>query len=186
MSPYCVVGYFEEHVDGECSLTREKTDSEESELLSEPLGIMPEVSRTPKEDKLVSDVKSTGRKRAVQVKPIPKEGMLCEWAKLRFAGGGVFPIIGCLGNNATDIHHGPDKNTLNNTLDNLHRLCSTCHNRFHTLNDPTYPPENIGYEWLPLGQTRPHDPKTEATNEEILNNEIWWKTPKELRTSANT
>ena len=117
----------------------------------------------------ITDVTSTGRKRAAVLYPIA-EGMLCEWAQLGRAGGGVIPIIGCMGNKATDIHHGPDKNTLNNKPENVHRICATCHNRFHEANDKFYgtrPPGTEpfipldGYEW------GPHDPNTKATIEEL-------------------
>lgn len=73
----------------------------------------------------ITDPKSTGRKRAAQLYPI-EEGMICEWSRLKRAGGGVFPVIGCLGNKASDRHHGPDKNTLNNSSGNVHRICDHC------------------------------------------------------------
>ena len=77
----------------------------------------------------MADVLSTGRKRAAIAAPI-EVGSKCEWAGLKFAGGGVHPIIGCVGNTATDRHHGPDKSVLNNEVGiNLHRICSKCHNR---------------------------------------------------------
>lgn len=128
----------------------------------------------------ITDPKSTGRKRAAQLYPI-EEGMICEWARLKQAGGGVFPIIGCLGNKASDRHHGPDKNTLNNSSGNVHRICDHCHNRWHALNDPVYPGER------PAGDTPfvpedkewfPHDAETEATEKEIVANEIEWYTKK--------
>ena len=173
MSPYCILNWFDEHEAENCSLTRAQESNSE-----EPLGILGEKStRAPKADSLVGDVKSTGRKRAVLVKPIVKGETICEWSGLKLAGSGVFPIVGCLDNYATDIHHGPDKNTLNNVSSNLHAICSICHNRWHTLNDPTYPPENIGYEWLPIGDIKPHDPETKFTPEEYLKAEIYWKTP---------
>lgn len=144
-----------------------------------------------KEAHEVRDVLSTGRKRAAEVKPI-EDGMLCEWAGLRFAGGGVFPIIGCIdtkivaekghGARTGHIHHGPDKNTLNNDWDNLHRICSTCHNRWHTVNDPYYGdrPEG-GLPFLPIGlECKPHDPETKATPEQQLKWEMYWqKKPKD-------
>ena len=89
---------------------------------------------------MVTDAKSTGRKRAVMLAPI-LEGMLCEWAGLRQAGGGPIPIVGCAGNQLSDkkngdeeqgwlpghLHHGPDKATLNNAVGtNLHRVCAVC------------------------------------------------------------
>lgn len=132
--------------------------------------------RALKADEELRDVESTGRKRAKEAKPI-KEGDLCEWAWLKNAGGGVKPIIGCKGNPATNIHHGPDKSTLNNDPDtNLHKICATCHNRWHTLNDPHYgerPPH--GAPFLPLsGECLPHDTETAATELDINMNDFKW------------
>jgi hypothetical protein len=138
------------------------------------LGNVPDQRTGPvKEDEEVTDPKSTGRKRAVLVKPIT-EGMVCEWANLKFAGGGIYPVIGCPGNPATNIHHGPDKNTLNNDLTNLHAICSPCHNRWHTRNDPTYPEDIPGNTWIPNGDWRTHDNSTMATIEEVLEHETYW------------
>lgn len=132
--------------------------------------------RKLKDAESVRDITSTGRKRAAQVKPI-EAGMVCEWAGLKYAGGGVLPIIGCAGNLATNIHHGPDKNTLNNEWENLHRICATCHNRWHEQNDPFYGerPQD-GTAFLPLsGEMKPHDPETKATEQEIADYEKKWK-----------
>lgn len=82
----------------------------------------------------MKDPISTGRKRAAIAAPI-KVGMICEWAYLSNAGGGVEPIKGCTGYPATDRHHGPNKATLDNTTVenpaedgtwNLHRICAMC------------------------------------------------------------
>lgn len=121
------------------------------------------------------DPVSTGRKRAAQMYPI-SAGMVCEWAGLRHAGGGIIPIIGCVGRPASDRHHGPDKNTMNNAPANLHRICDYCHNTWHGLNDPGYgerpehtepfiPKGLIGTDWYE------HDSVSTATNEEILSAE---------------
>lgn len=96
-----------------------------------------------KEDELVTDPKSTGRKRAAVLLPLKDEHgnpYDCAWTGLKFAGGGEYPIIGCLGNPATNRHHGPDKDTLNNDEvgRNLHRICTYCHNRWHGKNDNGY------------------------------------------------
>lgn len=138
-----------------------------------------------KEASEITDVQSTGRKRAALAYPIT-EGMICEWARLAKAGGGVKPIIGCLGNAATDRHHGPDKNTLNNTEGNVHRICATCHVRWHAANDEFYGARPAGTEpFIPLDgyPWSGHDPETKATDEEIANNEIYWATrkPKKVR-----
>lgn len=110
----------------------------------------------------MADPESTGRKRAA--KAIPDEqlsGMICEWALLKEAGGGQFPIRGCHGNKATDRHHGPDKNTLNNERRiNLHAICSFCHNEWHAKNDSTYegvrPKDDT--PWVPVGEYKLHNP----------------------------
>lgn len=138
----------------------------------------------------VTDARSTGRKRASQLYPI-YPNTVCEWAWLRNAGGGIEPIVGCEGNiiqptkgpDKGDRHHGPDKNTLNNspgTLGgNLHRICATCHNRWHAKNNRYYSPERppADMPYLPLeehGTWREHDPSTKATPEEIEESEAFW------------
>lgn len=131
------------------------------------------------------DVLSTGRHRAAIAKPIT-DGMPCEWAGLKFAGGGVEPIIGCPGNllfkkrGQYARHHGPDKSVLNNTQENLHLICPNCHNRWHARNDKYYGDgtgdsrPDAGETWLPNKEFKQHDPLTKATPDEILNNEVWW------------
>ena len=120
------------------------------------------------------DPVSTGRKKAAEVAPI-SVGLTCEWAGLKFAGGGSVPIVGCIGRPASDRHHGPDKNTMNNMLGvNLHRICDHCHNTWHALNDPHYGerPEHTK-PFLPLnGSCLPHDSKTRASTEEIMEAEM--------------
>jgi hypothetical protein len=116
-----------------------------------------------------SDPVSTGRKRAKEMYPI-HAGMVCEWAGLKLAGGGVIPIVGCVGRPASDRHHGPDKNTMNNAPGNLHRICDHCHNTWHALNDPHYGerPEHTK-PFLPLtGECAKHDSVTKATTIEII------------------
>lgn len=128
----------------------------------------------------MKDVLSTGRKRAAKAAPIP-EGMVCEWAGLMHAGGGVVPIIGCLGNPASDRHHGCDKNVLNNVVGvNLHRICDIDHARWHTMNDPYYgerPPDGDAFLPLPGYQCFMHDRHAKAEPEDQLANELWWQTP---------
>lgn len=133
----------------------------------------------------IGDIKSTGRKRAAQIAPI-FDGMLCEWANLMYAGGGVEPIMGCRGNTIAmakskaeakskgadqvgRLHHGPDKNTLNNTPGvNLHRICEDCHQRWHALNNQYYEGErpSANEQWLPRGDWQKHDPDTQWTEDE--------------------
>jgi hypothetical protein len=120
-----------------------------------------------KSDDEVTDPKSTGRKRAAVLYPI-EPGTPCEWKGLKFAGGGVFPIIGCVLGTTVARHHGPDKNTLNNSEGNVHRICADCHNRWHTLNDPLYANNFNTETW------KGHDSKTKATSEELALNEMRW------------
>lgn len=116
----------------------------------------------------MKDPISTGRKRAAIAAPITV-GMICEWAYLKEAGGGVEPIKGCTGYPATDRHHGPNKATLDNTTKespddsgkwNLHRICAMCHNRWHSANDKYYdeprPADNTA--WFPNISYRDHNP----------------------------
>lgn len=120
-----------------------------------------------KSDEDVTDPKSTGRKRAAVLYPI-SEGMVCEWSYLKNAGGGIYPIVGCPGNSAVARHHGPDKNTLNNEQGNVHRICADCHNRWHSRNDPVYETHFGTDKW----QT--HDAESKASNEEVLQSEVYW------------
>lgn len=142
--------------------------------------------RAEKEDSEIRDPISTGRKRAAQLKPI-LDGMVCEWSGLLYAGGGARPIIGCKGTILTgtkgkgaatgNIHHGPDKSTLNNSDENLHRICGTCHNRWHALNDPFYPEArlDVGAPYLPLCEViEAHDPNTMASEDQINFSNVWW------------
>lgn len=149
-----------------------------------------EVGRPMMETHEISDVLSTGRKRAAMLYPI-HEGMLCEWAGLKNAGGGVVPIVGCDGHKLTstkggigelhqgDVHHGPDKNTLENSPGNVHRICATCHHRWHAANDKFYgqrPKKEDGKvdgtkPFLPLDEYEllPHDALTMADEEDFQN-----------------
>lgn len=122
-----------------------------------------------------ADPLSSGRKMAAKVAPI-KPGMVCEWAWLAQAGGGVVPILGCPGRPASDRHHGPDKNTLNNNLGtNLHRICDWCHNQWHAKNDPGYGPRptkddgsvDASVPFAPDGDYVEHDPVTRAKDEDV-------------------
>jgi hypothetical protein len=134
----------------------------------------------------MKDPVSTGRKRAAQLKPII-EDMICDWAGLLNAGGGITPIVGCTGVKLTkekgnevrtgNIHHGPDKDVLNNSDENLHRVCSRCHNRWHALNDPAYPKSRPtpGTPFVPVdAEIVAHDKYTKATEEQLAFSEAWW------------
>lgn len=195
----CVVGLHEECLDMtpvddagyNCCCFSKPKGSEERESR--------EVGRPVANPEDITDVLSAGRKRAAMLYPI-YDGMTCEWAGLKFAGGGVEPIIGCDNNKLSskkggegelvqgDVHHGPDKNTLENGAGNAHRICAYCHHRWHAANDKYYgkrPTKEDGkidgtkpflplpeYEWVK------HDPDTLATEEEIKENEIYWSSRK--------
>lgn len=141
----------------------------------------------------LKDPQSTGRKRVARMYPIPV-GKMCEWAMLAAAGGGIEPIVGCAGYPATDLHHGPDKNTLNNAkaslgigeTENVHLICSMCHNAWHGANDPYYPKTrgndksrdyiaDQATPFIPLPQYRdsfvPHDPDTRTTTPRVYTGE---------------
>lgn len=119
---------------------------------------------TYKDDSVLKDQQSTGRKRAARWYPLD-ENALCEWAMKKNCGGGKFPITGCAMNLQQARHHGPDKNTLNNEKGNVHRICHSCHNRWHTLNDPDY-------VWG--GVQNEHDPHT-CGMQDIVDNEEFWR-----------
>lgn len=148
----------------------------------------------------LSDDTSAGRKRAVLAAPI-LNGMECEWAGLKFAGGGVIPIVGCNGNRIAQmkstaeakaagydevghLHHGPDKSVINNAPGtNLHRICTRCHNRWHALNDLFYPAQrpHPSIPFIPLEPFYYHDPMTVSTKEERELVEKWWAVDKAKR-----
>lgn len=127
----------------------------------------------------VTDTESTGRKRAAKLFPI-EPGMPCEWAGLKLAGGGVQPIMGCIPEarkTATDIHHGPNKSTLANLVGNVHRICSQCHNRWHSINDKYYAKERpVGMHYWPLEEYEffEHLPFVYPSEQERAANEIAW------------
>lgn len=96
--------------------------------------------RRTKPDHALKDQQSTGRKRAARLYPLDKEA-ICEWALLEGQGGGI-TIPGCglrpgtVPGKQQARHHGPDYNTLNNEVGNVHRICHSCHNSWHAANDP--------------------------------------------------
>lgn len=150
-------------------------------------------------DELSNDT-SAGRKRAAAMNPI-LAGMTCEWAGLKFAGGGALPILGCRGNTIAQVkstedakaagadevghlHHGPDKAVLNNSPGvNLHRVCSRCHNRWHAINDPLYPEQrpDVNRTFLPRVPFYDHDPMSAYTDDEFEASEAWWRLAKAKR-----
>lgn len=181
----CVVGLHEECMDPQL------TDTENPEevwvkcccysaKVPDAQAFVNGVGRPVAEPSEITDIKSTGRKRAAMLYPI-LNGMLCEWAGLARAGGGKHPIVGCewhvlegpgkTGVNG-DVHHSPDKNTLNNspgTLGgNAHRICKSCHHTWHAQNDEFYGKNRPEADepWLAQDGVE-HDPFTEAEPDEL-------------------
>lgn len=154
---YCVVEFPHEPTE-DCVASVEVVSESISDAVAAAV-----MGRPLKDSSEMVDAESSGRKRAAAL--LPKEvieNMICEWSMLREAGGGVFPIKGCHNNKATDRHHGPDKNTLNNERHtNLHAICAYCHNRWHAANDPTYDGERPkdATPWIPNGEYQLHNPE---------------------------
>jgi hypothetical protein len=123
-----------------------------------------------KPDERVTDVLSTGRKRAAKLYAhLMSPTTPCEWRGKKNCGGGA-TIVGCINGFTQDIHHGPDKFTLNNDRDNVHLICKKCHKRWHFYNDQLYERD--------LYRTTKHEP-IEATYEELYSFELQWvKTPR--------
>lgn len=187
LAPTDVEGHFH------CCCFNKPKESEERQIARE-------IGRPMSEAHDVVDVLSTGRKRAAMLYPI-REGMECEWSRLKEAGGGVVPIIGCNGNLLSPekggkgqyvqgvVHHGPDKNTLENSPGNAHRICVFCHHRWHAANDRYYgkrPTKDDGKidgtkPFLPLSEHEwtAHNSDLLATEEEIEENEKYWATRKD-------
>jgi hypothetical protein len=112
----------------------------------------------------LADPLSTGRKRQAEMYPIQK-GQACEWAGKLVVLQGMPSVVGCIHSPATDLHHGPDKNTLNNesasrgvgVLDNTWAICSECHNSVHAKHNGRYEEydrvADQARPWLPVGVT---------------------------------
>lgn len=120
---------------------------------------------TYKSDNALRDQQSTGRKRAAAMYPFI-EGGDCEWQGMKNCGGGKHPIVGCQDGKQQARHHGHDKNTLNNETGNVHRICHTCHNRWHARNDPDYVQANVHLY-------NSHSPEP-ADIEDFIANEVEW------------
>lgn len=119
-----------------------------------------------KKEKEFKNPESTGRKRAAMLYPLDPDKP-CEWQMQKNCGGGLRPIVGCLDGKQQSRHHGPDKNTMNNSIGNVHRICHTCHVRFHELNDPIYDQEGfVDHKHAPVA----------ASIEELWEWELSWKT----------
>lgn len=112
----------------------------------------------------INDPYSTGRKRAAIQYPLFRTNP-CEWRGKKNCGGGT-TIIGCIKGLQQDRHHGPVKNPLRNEPGNVHRICKTCHNRWHEVNDSIYDEKTY--------DETSHSPEP-ATELELLANEADWK-----------
>lgn len=204
---FCAVGMYEECLNPEVLVMEgdyagfewaipciEKFNS--IEISGEPKGTGGAGLKDPSQ---IGDPLSTGRKRAAMLMPI-MTGMVCQWSGLKWAGGGVQPIVGCKGSTLAEFkknddkpegvdsrgerHHGPDKAVLNNSVGmNLHGICSSCHHRWHELNDGGYADKrpDAHLQWLPSQPYFPHDPYTKADEADHDLSEWWWDTPKRER-----
>lgn len=159
---YCGRGFHRECVrcsQGKCHPEPEKS-TELKQLTSAGVG------RPLKSPKDMIDPKSTGRKRAAHLYPIYADKP-CEWQLKKNCGGGLHPITGCMEGKQQHRHHGPVKDTTRNEPGNVHRICTTCHNRWHAINNDVYSEDE--YDKLP------HKPE-DATPSEIAQSDGWWKT----------
>lgn len=113
-----------------------------------------------KPESALRDQQSTGRKRAAEMYPLYRD-LDCEWMGRKNCGGGK-SIVGCMEGKQQARHHGPDKNTLNNDVGNVHRICHSCHANWHAANDP-------GYVWGGV-----YDPNTpvEASEFELMMEQV--------------
>jgi hypothetical protein len=168
----------------------------EDRAKGEASGIAGTLGRPSLDPDQITDIRSTGRKRAARALPI-LDGMPCAWMGLKFAGGGPVPIVGCrdhiLMKSITTaegnvygghLHHGPDKNVLNNTPGvNLHAVCTQCHNRWHAVNNIFYERErpSAGAVWLPDSAYWPHDPTTQFEEGDAEAVDAWFSIPVEDR-----
>ncbi len=129
-----------------CSESKPTVDVELPDVSDEPeeWRISSGGAKRGKRDAALKDQQSTGRKRAAQMLPLDRDD-LCMWhdaSPTNPKGGGVFPIVFGCENKQNARHHGPDKNTLNNDLENLNAICHWHHNNWHAMNDPVYIPGN--------------------------------------------
>lgn len=158
------------------------------------------VGGSVKDGKDIKDILSTGRKRAAMLLPI-MQGQFCDWAGLKWAGGGAHPIVGCRDTRLApvkknedlpegdysrgELHHGPDKSVLNNAVGrNLHAICSSCHHRWHELNDPDYEggrPNAAHLQWVPAVPYYGHSFAEGATDEDFEASDAFWATDKSKR-----
>jgi hypothetical protein len=129
-----------------------------------------------KSDDQVTDVLSTGRKRAAKMYgDLMDKTLPCEWRGKKNVGGGI-AIFGCINGFRQDIHHGPDKTTTNNSRANVHLICKKCHKRWHTVNDPVYDRD----KYL-LTKHEPFD----ATHDELYAYELKWQSTPRSHITVN-
>lgn len=126
-----------------------------------PTGLEPEKPLTRRRDVVTV---SAGRKRAAADFPIDRDAA-CEWRFKANCGGGFVPIVGCLDGYQRHRHHGPDKRTTSNERSNISLICHTCHNRWHTKNDPLYKDDKC-----PVG-IKPKEPR-DMTPQEMIDRAI--------------
>jgi len=158
----CGRGFHFECLLPECCCKKSGQKLEEEDNL-EFIGFTDSPDKEKKPKDMNRDVTvSAGRKEAAELYPI-NDGDICEWARLANCGGGLNPIMGCLGNLAEHRHHGPDKLTTNNTPGNVHRICTPCHNLWHARNNSVYDRE--------LYRTLLHSPR-QAAIEELLTKKV--------------
>lgn len=166
----CGQGFHTECRGGEescCGKTSLCSNSRIDDLVVElPVGGSKKVGRPRKSDNDVQDPYSTGRRRAHAEYPLDREAP-CEWQGKANVGGGLFPVVGCLNGKQEEIQHGPIKDTMVNSRENIHRICRRCHRLWHAWNDAVYNPEIFA---LPENA---HDPR-EADREELRK----WSTSK--------
>lgn len=151
----CVVGCSKCHPEKQDGLSFLKPDTA---LISNATG------GEPKKRKELKDSESTGRKRAAKLYPI-NSNLDCEWKGKKNCGGGRRPIIGCIDGKQEHRHHGPVKKTTYNHEGNVHRICASCHVRWHEINDLVYDLDD--YNKLP------HMPEP-ASLEEVTQNHLDW------------
>jgi len=161
----CARGFYNEcQRGGKCK----KKSNPVAEAPQAPLSFVEEYKKRGKVAKDLSDPKSTGRKRAAELYPLNASAP-CEWQGKKNCGGGRYPVIGCVAGTQKHRHHGPVKDTTRNQAGNVHRICHSCHNHWHELNDLTYDQREYGL--------LPHDPE-EATVEELVWYELDWRSGK--------
>lgn len=157
--PACGRGFHEE-----CYSTCKKCHPKKKRPENGTVSLVEAYKKRGKTAKDLKDAKSTGRKRAAELYPLDPSAA-CEWQGKKNCGGGRYPIIGCYDGTQQHRHHGPVKDTTRNQEGNVHRICTSCHNHWHELNDLNYDAQANGL--------LPHDPEP-ASTDEIVKNALEW------------